>query len=168
MLLSGLDNSGLWNMDQTMVRFDSPSNRTNNTTGESRIRITNTGVAKRGFTVALCISASGEKLPAFVIFKERSGGLPRRVAAALNVPSNVVVTGNKNGWMTAPLLKDWIRDVFLWHTDGRKILLLDQYRPHHTDEIVSFLTDNSTIVMGIPSGNMKFINSRLYFTCSTS
>ncbi|KAH9373443.1 hypothetical protein HPB48_009488 [Haemaphysalis longicornis] len=64
------------NMDQTMVRIDSPANRASNVVGESTICIANTGCARRGFTVALAAHASGHKLPAFMIFKEPSGKIP--------------------------------------------------------------------------------------------
>ena len=38
---------------------------------------------KKGFIVALCASAAGEKLPVYIIFKERGGKLGARVKAAL-------------------------------------------------------------------------------------
>ncbi|KAG0444480.1 hypothetical protein HPB47_013747, partial [Ixodes persulcatus] len=64
------------NMDQTMVRMDEPATRTNNITGEASIRIANTGCSRRGFTVALCATAAGIKLPAFIILKEPTGRIP--------------------------------------------------------------------------------------------
>lgn len=74
------------NMDQTMVRMDTPANRTNNLVGESTVRITNTGCARRGFTVALAACGSGHKLPAFIILKEPSGKIPARAFMSLRVP----------------------------------------------------------------------------------
>ncbi|KAH6937940.1 hypothetical protein HPB50_005452 [Hyalomma asiaticum] len=74
------------NMDQTMVRIDNPANRTNNVIGESTIRIANTGCARRGFTVCLAARATGHKLPAFIIFKEKSGKIPARAFASLRIP----------------------------------------------------------------------------------
>lgn len=59
----------LANMDQTMVRFDSVTNTTNAMIGEKTVRVTNTGAAKKGCTVALCGTASGYKFPAYIIFK---------------------------------------------------------------------------------------------------
>jgi DDE superfamily endonuclease/CENP-B N-terminal DNA-binding domain len=147
-----LDESSVWNMDQTMVRFDNPDRRTNNTIGESRIRITNTGATRKGFTVALCVSASGEKLPAFIIFKERSGTIPTRVRCALEIPDNVVVEASLNGWMTAPLLRVWIDLIFYRHVVGESIILLDQYKPHHTASTVERLAAASAHIIGIPGG----------------
>uniref|UniRef100_A0A147BAS4 Putative pogo family transposase ixodes scapularis pogo family transposase n=1 Tax=Ixodes ricinus TaxID=34613 RepID=A0A147BAS4_IXORI len=74
------------NMDQTMVRMDCPATRTNNTTGDSTIRITNTGCARRGMTVALCATAAGVKLPALIVLKEPTGRIPPRALFALKIP----------------------------------------------------------------------------------
>ncbi len=48
--------SHIYNMDQTMCRFDMPGNRTNSVRGGRTIRIKTT---RAGFTVALAASASG-------------------------------------------------------------------------------------------------------------
>ncbi|XP_042147363.1 uncharacterized protein LOC121836515 [Ixodes scapularis] len=74
------------NMDQTMVRMDTPANRTNNLVGESTVRITNTGCARWGFTVALAACGSGHKLPAFIILKEPSGKIPAKAFMSVHVP----------------------------------------------------------------------------------
>ena len=47
--------------------------------GVSTVYIATSGVEKKGFTVALCISTSGKKLPAFLISKEQGGKLGPRV-----------------------------------------------------------------------------------------
>lgn len=77
------------NMDQTMVRMDQPASRTNNVAGEASIRIANTGCSRRGFTVALCATAAGIKLPAFIILKEPTGRIPPKVLFALSVPGMI-------------------------------------------------------------------------------
>lgn len=151
-----IDIADLWNMDQTMVHFDSPTRRTNNTIGESRIRISNTGVSRKGFTVALCVSAAGEKMPAFIIFKERSGEIPGRVRRSLTIPNNVVVAASLNGWMTTPLLHMWISNVFSHNAHNRSILLLDKYAPHHTRETAVLLNQLGSTPLPIPAGNLLF------------
>ncbi len=62
--------SAIYNMDQTMVRFDMPSKRTNHKKGSKDVRVKTTKAEKKGFTVALGASATGEKLPAAIFFKE--------------------------------------------------------------------------------------------------
>ena len=71
--------AGIINMDQTMCRFDMPPSRTNNKRGERTIRIKTTRAEKKGFTVALAATASGKKLSAVIVFKERGGSLGVRV-----------------------------------------------------------------------------------------
>ena len=44
----------------------------NNIRGASTVQIASSGVEKKGFTVALCMLAAGEKLTAYLIFKEDS------------------------------------------------------------------------------------------------
>jgi hypothetical protein len=148
-----IDRAALWNMDQTMVRFDMPARRTNNTIGETRIRIINTGAQKKGFTVALCASATGEKLPATIIFKEASGNLPLRVLNSLVVPRNVKIRANKSGWMDKAELDDWVTSTWGRSQTDARVLLLDQYRPHHMDSTLTLLSERSTIALGIPAGN---------------
>ena len=70
-----VDPSDIINMDQTMVRFDMPRSKTNNVRGKKDIRIKTTKDEKKGFTVALAATATGEKLPAVIFFKEKGGSL---------------------------------------------------------------------------------------------
>ena len=70
--------SNIWNMDQTMVRFDMPSKTTLEVKGSRNVKITTTGNEKRGFTVALGAFSDGTKMRAWVIFKEKKGVLGKR------------------------------------------------------------------------------------------
>ena len=92
-----IDPSGIINMDQTMVHFDMPRSKTNHLRGKKDIRIKTTRAEKKGFTVALAATASGEKLPAVIFFKEKGGCLGDRVRRALNIPGNVRVRATTNG-----------------------------------------------------------------------
>ena len=77
-----------------------PRVQTNAVRGEKDVRIATGGGAKKGFTVALCARASGDKLPAYLVFKEKGGKIPPKVMANLVIPRNIKVTATKNGWMT--------------------------------------------------------------------
>jgi hypothetical protein len=147
-----IETSNIFNMDQTMVRFDMPHNRTNNTRGEHHIRITNTGGVKRGFTVALCASAAGVKLPAMIIFKERSGVVPLCVLTHMRIPINIRVRATVKGWMTTPELHSWIDQVWGDCSLGHRMIVLDQYRPHHTESTLRAFARLATTVIGIPGG----------------
>ena len=111
-----------------MYRFDPLPGATNNICGARTVRIATSGAQKKGFTVALCASAAGEKLPAYIIFKERGGRLGPRVKAALTFPDNVKVSASANGWMTREELHHWIRGIWK-ESSVRRFLVLDNYRP---------------------------------------
>eukprot|EP00731_Ephydatia_muelleri_P018609 Em0011g649a len=141
------------NMDQTMCRFDMPPNRTNHAIGSRSIRIANTKAAKKGFTVALAAYGCGVKLPALIIFKEKGGKLGPRVSKSLTIPSNVRVMASANGWMTSSLYHWWLRHIYSCDKDNRRLLLVDNYRPHLTDDSQEIVTaECNSDLLFIPAG----------------
>ena len=112
-----------------MCRFNPLPGATNNIRGAQTVRIATSEVQMKGFTVALCASTAGEKLPAYIIFKERGGKLGPRVKAALTFPENIKVFASPNGWMTCGEFHHWIRGIWK-ESDERRLLVLDNYRPH--------------------------------------
>ena len=144
----------MYNMDQTMCRFDMVPNRTNHSKGSKTVRITSTKATKKGFTVALCANGAGDKLAALIIFKEKGGKLGPRVSKDLTFPPNVKVTASTNGWMTSSLYHWWLENIF---TRGnmavRHLLLVDNYKSHMTEESKKIVeeTCNSELIF-IPAG----------------
>ena len=132
-------------------RFDPLPGTTNNIRGARTVRIATSGVQKKGFTVALCASADGEKLPAYIIFKERGGKLGPRVKAALTFPGNVKVSASANGWMTREELHHWIRGVWK-ESDERRLLVLDNYHPHLGADTISLAENMDTDICYVPGG----------------
>ena len=140
------------NMDQTMCRFDMPPSHTNNKRGERTIRIKTTRAEKKGFTVALAATASGKKLPAVIVFKERGGSLGVRVRRSLRIPPNVRVRASTNGWMTAEEYQHWLVHVY-GKESQRRLLIVDSYKPHQTVDSIKKVKDscNSDVII-IPGG----------------
>ena len=132
-------------------RFDPLPRATNHVRGASTVRIASSGVEKKGFTVALCISAIGEKLPAYVIFKERGGKLGPRVSRSLVSPANIRIAASENGWMTRVELHKWMRTVWRENSE-RRLLVLDQYRPHLTADTKELADSLDTSLAFIPGG----------------
>ena len=140
------------NMDQTMCRFDMPSTRTNDVRGRRTIRIKTTKAEKKGFTVALAATASGQKLPAVIIFKERNGILGERIKKGLSIPSNVRVQASTNGWMTATEYHRWLVTV-LKRDDHRRLLIVESYSPHRSEDNIKTANDRCNVdVLIIPGG----------------
>ena len=144
--------SRIINMDQTMCRFDMPPRGTNNRKGQKTIRRKTTKADKKGFTVALAATASGEKLPAVILFKERAGVLGKRVKSKLTVPNNVRVRASTNGWMTREEYHHWLAHVYK-DEDEPRLLVVDSYKPHVSDESRDIVINqcNSSLVI-IPGG----------------
>ena len=143
----------MYNMDQTMCRFDMAPNRTNNTVGSKTVRIVTTKASKKGFTVALAANGAGEKLPALIIFKERGGKLGPRVSKLLTIPPNVKVMATRNGWMTAEMYHWWLENIYGCDMTTRRLLLVDNYKAHTTELSMATVESkcNSDIVL-IPAG----------------
>ena len=144
--------SRIINMDQTMCRFDMPPRGTNNRKGQKTIRGKTTKADKKGFTVALAATASGEKLPAVILFKERAGVLGKRVKSKLTVPNNVRVRASTNCWMTREEYHHWLAHVYK-DEDEPRLLVVDSYKPHVSDESREIVVNqcNSSLVI-IPGG----------------
>ena len=106
---------------------------------------------KKGFTVALCISATGEKLPAFIIFKEKGGKLGSCVSRSLVIPDNTRVLASENGWMTKAELHKWLQVVWK-DSDERRLLVLDRYKPHLTADTKSLAESLDTDLVFVPGG----------------
>ena len=139
------------NMDQTMCRFDMAFASTNDSIGTQSVRISTSGGAKRGFTVALCALASGVKKPAYICLKERNGVIPARVHQALRIPDNVKVTASANGWMTGPIMAAWINRIWGPNADDvRRLLILDRARIHTMQQTIDQLNERDTDVLFVP------------------
>ena len=143
----------VFNMDQTMCHFDMVPNRMNNSIGKKCIRIVSTKATNKGFTVAHCANGAGEKVPALIIFKEKGGKLGPRVIKTLTCPPNVLVTASTNGWMTANVYHWWLNTVCGTNMAARRLLLVDTYKTHMTDESKQIVDENcnSELIL-IPAG----------------
>ena len=137
------------NMDHSMVRFDMPPTRTNERKGPKCVRVKTTRAEKKGFTVALTVAADGTKLPAMVIFKERTGEIPNRARLQLNISANVRVSATRNGWMSREQVIPWI-DRVLGDLEERRLLLLDSYNAHRTADVRAALEEHQVDLVIIP------------------
>ena len=96
--------SHIYNMDETPMRFELPSNRTLEFSGSRTVSVKSCGAEKRSFTVALAVAAEGTKLPPKVIFK----GV--RTPRDLVVPHPLRVSFHKKGWMD----EQGVREFATW------------------------------------------------------
>ncbi|KAH6935873.1 hypothetical protein HPB50_011315 [Hyalomma asiaticum] len=140
------------NMDQTMVRMDCLASRTNDIIGESSVRITNTGCARRGFSFTDCLCI-GPQTPGLRHFEgaERQGSNQGFYEASY--ATNVHATVPKNGWMSSDKFQEWLSRVWGPNTDDVRWLLgLEQAPIHKTQAARNALEERETDVIYVPAG----------------
>ena len=136
--------SRIYNMDETPMRFELPSNRTLEFSGSRTVPVKSCGAEKRSFTVVLAVAADGAKVPPKVIFK----GV--RTPRDLVVPHPLRVSFHKKGWMEEQGIWEWI-----WQSlprAERSLLVWDSFRTHLTDSMKDDLKQRNIDVAVIPGG----------------
>lgn len=140
------------NMDEVPVCFDMPSKFTMDFQGTSDVRITTTGSEKSRFTVVLCVTANGVKLPAYIIFCRKT--IPKG-----NYPSNVIISANEKSCMTSVETQLWHEKVWLRRKNllfhRKSLLMLDSAPGHRTDDVKNKFASSGTLIAMIPGGLTK-------------
>jgi hypothetical protein len=90
------------NADQTPVFFDMLESTTVSSVGERTVQIRTTGAKKQHCTTMLAITADGQKLPPYVVFK-------RKTVAKEMFPQGIIVWVQESGSMTENVVDDWIK-----------------------------------------------------------
>lgn len=140
------------NMDEVPVTFDMPSKFTIDVKGSNDVRITTTGAEKNRFTVVLCVTADGKKLPAYVIFR-------RKTIPSGSFPSNIIVSANEKSCMTSSETQLWHAKVWMKRKMAmfhrKSVLMLDSAPGHRTDEAKLKFSSGGTLIAMIPGGLTK-------------
>jgi hypothetical protein len=92
-------------MDEIPVSFDMPISRTVNLKGAKEVSVATTGHERSNFTVVLCITADGSKLPPMMIFKRKT--VPKGCNS-----KDVIISANEKGWMNSEVMKFWLDNVW--------------------------------------------------------
>ena len=129
--------------------FDMPSNQTLHQKGDKTVLIKTTGHEKTHFTVVLCCTADGAKLPPMIIFK-------RKTPPKDKFPCGVIIHQHPKGWMDEEGIIKWINQVWVRRNGGllkkRSVLVWDQFRIHLTKKVQCSLKESNTISAVIPGG----------------
>src|SRR5581483_2350019 len=89
-------------MDEVSMTFDSPDSRTVEEVGVEDVKIRTTGNEKAAFTLVLCVTADGGRLPPFVIFKRKT--MPKEIFS-----KGIIVEMNEKGWNNSEMMLVWRR-----------------------------------------------------------
>ena len=118
------------NMDETPVFFDLVPNKTVETQGKKSVIVRTSGSDKRHVTVMLAVSASGDVLPTFVIFKGK------RPLKDIKAPKDVTVLVQQKAWVDESVMLRWVDDSLRAYTNrNRTLLVMDSFRCHLMDSI---------------------------------
>lgn len=117
--------------------------------------------SKSAVTLMLCVSASGDMLPPYVVYKAanlwdswREGG-PRGAPCC---DKKCCAKGSRynrsnHGWFDAICFTDWFKTCFLPHAqliEGKKVLLGDNLSSHFTKEVLQLCKDNNIDFVCLP------------------
>jgi hypothetical protein len=124
--------------------------------GERTIAAQGSASSQRS-SALLCVTASGERLPPFVIFSGSKNG-PIRKKELVNLhgyPKDMVYTTQKSAWMDEATMVEWVECVwkpFVMKRKGLCLLILDEAKSHMTSTVCRQISDLGTILEIIPGG----------------
>lgn len=137
------------NADETPVFFEMPGETTVNDRGEKTVQVRTAGAEKQRCTVMLGITADGNKLPPYVIFRRKT--LPKE-----KLPPGILVMVQEKGWMTEDLYLDWLKRVWFRRPGTLlrrpSMLVIDSFRGHLTDKVKMKMRQEKSDMVVIPGG----------------
>jgi hypothetical protein len=146
------------NMDQTPMYLSMAPYTTLNLIGESTVNGRRTSESGTRFTVSLTISANGDKLKPYLIFKgERFGRIATREFPTNPNRDRVVLCCQKKAWQDKENMEDYIDKVLVPYLQQRAtgaptLLLLDHFSAHWTDSVQDRLHQIGITPYKIPPG----------------
>jgi hypothetical protein len=146
----------IYNMDQTPVFFAMNSKRTLELIGKRSVNIRTSNTDTKRMTCGVTITASGEILKPYLIFK----GVPNARIAKTEFPyypQGQRYACQTNAWMDEHCMLDWVEHVLKPHAERAPdgidpILFLDSYRAHMMGSVVNAIEDIGVEVVIIPGG----------------
>ena len=137
--------SEIWNMDQTSIFYEYPSDYTINFKNSENVqknfffnkiflknRVQVYSNEKKRCSLIIACNIIGEKLKSFAIF---SGTLDGRILKEISKfdDNNIIFRTQKNAWMNSKLFEEWLNNFwypYALSTPRTKILILDSYSLH--------------------------------------
>ncbi|RNA17277.1 pogo transposable element with KRAB domain-like [Brachionus plicatilis] len=135
-------------MDETSIYLDFPSNYTYDTKGARRVKANTTGGERVKLSAAFTASASGEKLPIYIVVPRKTD-LPN-----FKVPDNVVVHYKSGATFDTDLLCEYITKILipykLINTIDEIEFIVDSAPCHRTEKVRDLCDDNEINQVFIP------------------
>ena len=148
-VLDEVDRDRILNVDETFWTSVPTDLVTWGRTGEQDVSVHLDGDEKEGITVVACVTASGCKLPLWLIAKGKSD----RCHGQLGDPQGHLVTHSESGWSTAETFSLFLMSIReRFRDDGPIYLLLDQYSVHRTETVRNLAQSLGIELIFIPPG----------------
>ena len=137
----------IFNMDESGFPLDPKPLRTVDCRGSKNPFSMSSG-SKSQVSIAACISASGQSLPPFIIWKRKSMSPDMAIG---ELPGTEYGCSEK-GWMTGRLFYVWFRKIFLRYAPASRpiLLLLDGHSSHYCPDVIQVASDNEVIIFTLP------------------
>lgn len=112
--------------------------------------VNTTGAEKQRISCLLGISAANGVLPLYAVFKGKK--VPQDVSHFQ--AQGVVIAANQNAWLTEDTFHNWIDKVWSAYANrfDRTLLIMDSFRVHKLQSVLSKLESLKTDVLFIPAG----------------
>ena len=137
----------IFNMDETGFPLDPRPIKTIHKRGERNPYSVSSG-SKSQVTVVACVSASGQSIPPFIVWKRKTMTLE---LAFGELPGSRYGF-SENGWMQSNLFNSWFRKQFISHAPASRplILLLDGHSSHLNPDTIKFAAEKGVILFALP------------------
>ncbi|KAF0703553.1 hypothetical protein AaE_015316 [Aphanomyces astaci] len=151
--LANVPMNRLVNMDETPVYFEPKLHTTISKKGLKTVSARVCSSHNPRVSVCLAVTATGEKLPPYVVFKGVPGA---RIDSSLEkiMPPNMFGTCQKNAWMDDPTTEAWRKSVWVPFIgdESPSVLLLDDYKCHKQPSFTRKVAKVGTELEIIPGG----------------
>lgn len=103
---------------------------------------------KTQVSIAACVSAAGQTLPPFIIWK----GKTMSPEMAIGELPGTEYALSDSGWMNSTLFASWFRKVFLRYAPASRpiILLMDGHSSHYSPDVIKLAAENEVILFTLP------------------
>ena len=146
------------NMDQTPVYLSMHPETTLELQGVNTVHGRRSGAGGNRFTASLAVSANGDKLKPFLIFKGKKDG---RIATR-DFPTNpqrehIELVCQDSAWQDEANMLKWVQVILVPYLQEKAagvtaILILDKFSVHWTATVQSKLAEIGIKLYGIPAG----------------
>ena len=142
-------------MDQTPVYFNMASGRTLNARRARSVNVRSSTGSTMRLTLAVGVTAAGSVLPPLIVYKAKVSG--RIIRETRDYPEGCSYATQPNAWMDERVCMQWVDEVVTpWVATAPEhivpMLILDSYRCHLMESVVTKIQDLGVEVKHIPGG----------------